>query len=51
MMLQKLVYLLDKASPCYKETMCLLHTIEPVPTPFGQCQIGAVYISMEELRQ
>jgi hypothetical protein len=51
MMLQKLVHLLDMACPCYNETVCLLHTIEPVPTPFGQCQIGAVYTSMEELRQ
>jgi hypothetical protein len=33
MMLQKLVHLLDKACPCSNNTVCLLHTIEPVPTP------------------
>jgi hypothetical protein len=51
MMLQKLVHLLDKACPCSNETVCLLHTIELVPTPIGQCQIGAIYTSMEELRE
>jgi hypothetical protein len=35
MMLQKLIHLLDKAYPCSNETVCLLHTIKPVPTPIG----------------
>jgi hypothetical protein len=44
-MLHKLVKLLNKVCHYHysNQTMCLLHTIVPVPT-IGQCQIGAVCI-------